>query len=472
MLKTKTENILQHKWTVPLLLLGSFLCMLLYIYLNEDHEGGEDNISLFMLSRFGPYHFHEFYASPIKILFSMLMAIPAQLGFKAVQITNALLACLTAYMSIGIARKMGLKEDWLLVLLVLFSPIYFVISLTVLSEILFSFVLISCISLIYNQKFFWSALLLSFLPYIRSEGYVLILVFITYFLVEKQWKVVPLVLVGTIFFCVTGYPYHHDWLWVFSKNYGDASNIYGHGEITHFVANSRWINGPVLTIILGFSLLMVVFNFKNLYTSQLPFLMLVMGCYFGFFVLHSFLWWKGLGASLGLIRVIACVMPLGGIVSVWVLSNLKKYMFGYGSFAFVLIAIVHIATGFRINKLPRKMDGEHQLVYKLFKQSKPYIDKAPQVKFSSFFYGFLTGVDTYDPKNGNCWTIGPQSLDELKPGSIVQYETHFGPNECGMDTDYYDRERPDLQKVIELYPDDHFKVLNGYEYKNVLYIKK
>lgn len=122
--------------------------------------------------------------------------------------------------------------------------------------------------------------------------------FLTYFLVEKQWKVIPLVLVGTIFFCVTGYPYHHDWLWVFSKNYGDASNIYGHGEITHFVANSRWINGPILTIILGFSLFMVVFNFKKLYTSQLPFLMLVMGCYFGFFVLHSFLWWKGLGASL------------------------------------------------------------------------------------------------------------------------------------------------------------------------------
>lgn len=78
------------------------------------------------------------------------------------------------------------------------------------------------------------------------------------------------------------------------------------------------------------------------------------------------------------------------------------------------------------------MDGEHQLVYKLFEQSKPYIDKAPQI------HGFLTGVDTYDPKNGNCWTIGPQSLDELKPGSIVQYETHFGPNECGMDTDYYE----------------------------------
>ncbi|MBI3235367.1 MAG: hypothetical protein HYZ42_15250, partial [Bacteroidetes bacterium] len=431
-----------------------------------------DNISLYLLSRFGPYHFHEFYASPIKILYSMLMSIPAQLGFKAVQITNAVLACLTTYMSIGIAKKMNLKEDWLVIIMIVFSPIYFLISLTVLSEILFSFVLVACISLIYQEKFFWSALLLSFLPYIRSEGYVLILVFITYFILANRWKYIPIVLVGTVFFCVTGYPYHHDILWVFTKNYGDASNIYGHGSITHFVESSRWINGPLLTVILPLALLMALISIKKLYTFNREFLILIMGCYFGFFVLHSFLWWKGLGASLGLIRVVACVMPLAGIIGVWALTEIKKYMFGLSVYFYIVIAVVHIYAGFKINKLPRELDGEHAITYQLFEESKPYLDKAPQLKFSSFYFGFLSGVDTYDPKNGNCWTIGPKSLDELKTGSVVQYETHFGPNECGMDTDYYDRERPDLKKVIELYPKERFKTLNGYDYKTVLYIKK
>lgn len=69
----------------------------------------------------------------------MIMAIPSQLGFKAMQITNAVLACLSAWMVVKIIYKMELKNAWLAVLITLFSPIYFLISLTVLSEIMFSF---------------------------------------------------------------------------------------------------------------------------------------------------------------------------------------------------------------------------------------------------------------------------------------------------------------------------------------------
>lgn len=456
----------------PLMILVSFCFMLVYIYLNEDHEGGEDNILLFLRSKYGFQHPEQLYATPIKILFSMIMSIPAQIGFKAVQITNALLACASSYIAIGICKKMNLTNHWFLVLLILFSPIYFVISLTALSEIMFSFALIACISLVQNQKYFWSALLLSFLPYIRSEGFILILVFITYFIFEKQWKILPLLLVGTLFFCLSGYSFHHDFLWVFNKNYGDASNLYGRGPFMHFLDNSRWFNGYPLTLILGFSLLMVLIYFKKLFHTNRLLLFLVFGCYFGFLLLHSFLWWQGMGASIGLVRVMACVMPLAGIIAIWTLSHLQKYMFGLSAYVFILFSIVHINGSFNINKLPRKLDEHHSWIYKMYQQGKPMISKAPKIKFTSYYFAFLSDIDIFEEGSGDCWSINPKSLDQLPKGSVVQYETSFGPNECNIDTFYFERERPDLQKVVELYAAENVRTLNNYRFKTVLYIKK
>ncbi len=441
--------------------------------LNQDCEGGEDNMSLYTRSRFGLFHPIAYFREPIKILFAMIMGIPSQLGFKAMQITNAILACLSALMVVKIIHKMELKNAWLAVLITLFTPIYFLISLTVLAEIMFSFFLISCILLIYNKKYILAAIILSFLPYIRSEGFVLILVFIVYLIFEKQWKVLPLLLLGTIFFSIAGYSYHNDIMWVFTKNYGDASSLYGHGELLDFAKGSSTYNGPILTIILPLALIVALFKIKYLFHKQRVFIMIIMGCYFGFFLLHSYLWWRGQGGSLGLTRVMASVLPLAGIIAVWFFNQFEKYMRGLQNYLYMIIAAGTIYSCFTINHFPIRLDMEHTVVAKLYKLGKPYLDKAPEIKFNSTYFAFLANLDPYNyEKSGDCLTVNKEVLDRMKPGSIVQYETHFGPNECGTDTDFYDKQRPDFEKVLEVYPDVPFKVLNGYDYKNVLYRKK
>jgi len=472
-MNTKINSILSHKLTIPILLGLSFVCILVCIIINQDCAGGEDNMSLYTRSRFGLFHPIAYFREPIKILFAMIMAIPSQLGFKAMQITNAVLASLSAWMVVKIIYKMELKNAWLAVLITLFSPIYFLISLTVLSEIMFSFFLILCILLLYNKKYIWTAIILSFLPFIRSEGFVLMLVFIVYFITEKQWKVLPLLLLGTIVFSISGYSYHNDIMWVFHKNYGDASNLYGHGELLDFVKGSKGYNGPILTIILPMALVAALFKLKYLLNHQRIFIIIIMGCYFGFLLLHSYLWWKGQGASLGLTRVMASVIPLAGIIAVWFFNQFEKYMRKLQSYLYILIAAGSIYFCFTINHFPVRLDQEHTVVAKLYELSKPYLQKAPQIKFNSTYFAFLADLDPYDyEKSGDCLTVKKNVLDSMKPGSIIQYETHFGPNECSTDTDFYDKHRPDFEKVVEVYPDVPFKVLNGYDYKNVLYRKK
>ncbi|MDZ4757596.1 MAG: hypothetical protein SGJ10_05590 [Bacteroidota bacterium] len=469
----KIEKILNHKFSIPIILGFSFVLMVKYIILNQDCEGGEDNMSLYTRSRFGLYHPIAFFREPIKILFAMIMSLPAQLGFKAVQIVNALLACLSAWFAVKIIYKMELKNAWIAILITLFSPMYFLISLTVLSEIMFSFFLISSVLLIYNKKYVWAAIILSFSPYIRSEGFVLMLIFIIYFILEKQWKALPWLILGTLFFSISGYSYHNDIMWVFHKNYGDASGLYGHGEWYDFIKGSKLYNSPILNIMLPLALVVAVYKLKYLLTQQRNFIILIMGCYFGFLLLHSYLWWQGKGGSLGLIRVMACVAPLSGIIAVWLLSQSEKYMKGLQVYLYIFIALGSVYFCFNINRFPIGLDGEHTVVAKLYKLSIPYLEKAPEIKFNSTYFAFLAGIDPYDyEKGGDCLTVNKEVLDSMKPGSLVQYETHFGPNECQTDTDFYDKHRPDFEKVLEVYPDERFKVLNGYEYKNVLYRKK
>ena len=53
------------------------------------------------------------------------------------------------------------------------------------------------------------------------------------------------------------------------------------------------------------------FEYSNILKAEyliifLPFL--------SYFCLHSFLWWKGMGGSMGLIRVITAVIPLASLI--------------------------------------------------------------------------------------------------------------------------------------------------------------
>lgn len=470
-MKEQLIKLYKNKYLYPVTLFMGFLVMCVFIYLNEDHEGGEDNISLYMLARFCWQHPDALFASPIKIFYTILISVPAQLGFKAVQIATALASVASVHFAVKLARKCGVQESWLLACFILFTPVYFNMSLTVLSEIWFALFLMGGLLLVAQSRFASGLLLLSFLPFIRSEGFVLLGPVLVYLLCIRRFKYIPFLLAGTLVFMGIGYPFHHDVLWIFHKNYGDASQIYGHGEMFSFVKGTLSYHGRPMTILLGLAVLFMGIQLRKFIRTELLLVLLVFGCFFGFWALHDVLWWKGWGASLGLTRVMAAVAPLGGILCVWVLQETRRYMYGFHIPVWLAVVFLHVYSCFKYSDLPRKMDPMHALSKQLYERNKDAVAHVPEFRFTGFYFGFLSGRDIYSAHTGNCWTINEQALQRMPQGSLVQYETQFGPNECGIPTDYFDK-RSDFEKIDEVLPEVPFQVLNGYDYKTCIYRKK
>ena len=90
--------------------------------------------------------------------------------------------------------------------------------------------------------------MLSFLPFIRSEGLVILGIITIYLLYNKQWRLLPLLAIGHLVYAVAGYPEYHSFWWVFSKiPYGTlSSEHYGSGDLLYFVNNFHFIMGYVV----------------------------------------------------------------------------------------------------------------------------------------------------------------------------------------------------------------------------------
>ena len=97
----------------------------------------------------------EFFLDPwAKPLFTILMAPIAQLGMMGVRVFNIVLGLTTAFFTYLTARKLGYKFPLLAIFLLVFAPLYAVLMISGMTEILFSFVLILGIYLFFSSCLF------------------------------------------------------------------------------------------------------------------------------------------------------------------------------------------------------------------------------------------------------------------------------------------------------------------------------
>ena len=103
------------------------------------------------------------------------------------------------------------------------------------TEILFSLVLILSFWLFFKEKYCWAAVVLSFLPFVRSEGIVIFPLFAIALFLNKKYLTVPFLAAGSLFYTLVGYPHFRDWLWVIHQTpYSMGQSIYGSGSLFHF----------------------------------------------------------------------------------------------------------------------------------------------------------------------------------------------------------------------------------------------
>jgi hypothetical protein len=166
--------------------------------------------------------------------------------------------------------------------------LYVNVTLSGLTEPLSAAILMLGIYLILNKQSGFGISVISFLPFVRSEGLVIMGVFFLYLVFTKKYKFIPYLSIGHIIMSILGSFFYHDLLWVFNKiPYANLGSTYGKGTWTHSFEQLYFQMGLFeysLLIIACVVMTIALIKRKNVAAERV---WLIYGCFGAFFIAHT-----------------------------------------------------------------------------------------------------------------------------------------------------------------------------------------
>ncbi|TPG67170.1 hypothetical protein [Hymenobacter nivis] len=301
-----------------LLLLG-LLVSVAFVFITQNPYDTGDSIQHYLYARFAPQHPLNLLHSWAKPFFTLVMLGPAQLGYRALMLFQCGLVATSAWLSYRTARGLGVPYAALAILCCYAAPDYFRIQFSGLTEPLFGLVLVGGVALAVAGRPAWSAALVSWLPFVRSEGFILLGLWVLYLGWQRQWRALPLLLLGYAVYSAVGALVLHAPGWVFGQNAYPTISTYGHGGWGQFAVGLFYLLGWVIgtLAVLGGGQLLA--RAARRASWRLPSfraeLLLVYGCVAVFVAAHTLFWVFGIFGSAGLVRVLASMTPLLAIIA-------------------------------------------------------------------------------------------------------------------------------------------------------------
>ena len=139
-------------------------------------NGGFDSIAHYLAARYSWKHPHLLLDQWAKPMFTLVASPFAQWGFKGVVFLNIGLILWGASLSWLIARRLRLINAWMVPFFVLFAPVVMGNGVSGLTEMMCSMFLIGYLYLVLGHHFSVATLIVSFMPFARSEGFVILVV--------------------------------------------------------------------------------------------------------------------------------------------------------------------------------------------------------------------------------------------------------------------------------------------------------
>ena len=472
----KKENTFVWWFVVVFLFVAVFV-----IFKTENSFGGSDTISHYKIAHWAWKYPHLLLDSWGKPVFTLLISPWAQFGMNGARVYNVIIGLCTALLLWRLSFYLSIQHKWLGLFLVVFVPIYFISMFTSLTEVTFSFILILSVFLFYKDKMVWSAVVLSFLPFVRTEGAILFVLFIGAFALRKRYLAIPFLLTGFLVYSVAGWGYYHDFWWIVNQNpySGNAVDIYGHGSLLHFIDKMPVILGYPVVILFLIGLIVIIVHWiksdKWRLSKSVYFLLLVPGSFLLYLAAHSFVWWRGMGNSLGLIRVMAAVAPAASLTALvgmdWLLKSVQKFsrVLKLTVLSVFLIWIIMVGISTYLSAFSVSPTE------KLLSETAIFI-KHKQLDNNKIYYfdpylAYKLGADPYSNQIIQWYPKGNNPVAKLPGGCIVVWDAHFGPNEGREPLN--DLLKNDAMGVVKIFrPKYPFKVLGGYDYSIYVFQKK
>ena len=275
-----------------------------------------------------PWIFTDVWGRPtVKVLHAIPAAVPGTwfgtpVGLLLVRATSLLLALAGAALAWRVASKMPAfyERPALGFVCALGSPLVFLHSFAVLTELPFGTLMVACLWAYAGRRWWLLALLAGLLPATRPEGIGFVLVVLVGLAMHRRWLELPLVLVGPLTWTLAGSWLSGDdgnpltWLvrsWPYS---GDST--YAAGPLFKFVGMLPAAVGPGLTPFVLIGLTTILLRSRGwmrdhetriaLSAAAVPMIVLVV---------HSLLHWTGKMASSGDVRYLLAVAPFWGALT-------------------------------------------------------------------------------------------------------------------------------------------------------------
>jgi hypothetical protein len=435
-------------------------CVVWLVYFmlnNEIPTDPGDGIMHFFIAQgswYQPELFLHHWGKPFFILVSSPFA---QFGFNGMVVFNILIFTSTVLIAFRILSKLGVSV-WLQLLFPLILLVAHDFSETILggmTEPLFNLALMLALLLLQEKKFMWFAIVLSLMPFMRSEGQLPVVLGFFLLLYNKSYKHIPFLATGFIVYAFVGLIVYHDFWWYFTRSaYNMENGIYGKGPWNHYlVSYKNYLGNPGLYIVLlGIPSMIILAIKKRWKDLQLEWWFFAYGIVVGVIVLHSYFLATGQNGALGLTRIATQGIPIFVLLHLYYLSRFKLFNHVGFTVVFGIFAGILVTTLVQTKIYPKKATAlEHQLIAAAdFMKQQTLGDS--KVYYHYPLFSFRYGENPFQPDR-RLIHYSFADFDEsmrtvLKPGDFIVRDSHFGPMEANVQLKDINR-HPELVIVAE-----------------------
>ena len=449
--------------------------MVANVLLSDGVQGGGDSTQHYLIARYAPLHPELFLDQWGKPLYTLLMAPVAQLGFVAAALANVGLLLLTCWFAWRLALALALPDAWLAPLLVGFAPVVLLSSHSGLTEPLAAAWLAAGLLLIVRDRVRSGVLLLSFLPFVRSEGFVVLAMVAGWLVTTRRWSLLPLTAAGSVLFNVLGWFASGGLLWIFSRNpYVQAEpQQYGRGGLFDFAREAIPVFGLMIVALVVDALLALrarALPSREVRTTTDPhasiWRWLILGIPVAYFTAHSVLWWRGWMGSYGLTRVMLVITVPVALLTLRALRTLSTHRWGRRVPQALMLATP--VYGLLVAQpLPVTQADDERLAREAARAARSLMPSTATLFAADPLVPLVTERDPYDPQQ-----LRPvSSWRAARAGDFVLWDSHFGANEHAVPKADLDSD-PSLTLVQVFAPDTLITTLGGYAFELRLYQRR
>ncbi|MBX2973631.1 MAG: hypothetical protein KF797_11040 [Flavobacteriales bacterium] len=427
----------------PVLLTVALVIVLLVVrYVSAGIPDAGDGVMHYQYARFFWKHAYVALAQWGKPVFSLLASPFAWLGLWGMALFAGLCAFASSLVIMDVLKGDGYRTwRWAVPVFLLMTPIYVHTVVAGLTEPLFGLFTVLIVHAMLRERNALAMLLVSLLPFVRPE-YVAFAPFPVAVVVwRKDLKALPWLVSGVVLYSLCsavllGQPFAF-----FTDHTYMGRDLYGNGDPLLFVDNIDSMFGVPIKRLLGLAVLLFIALLwadpaarrRHLLIGFLALLPAV-----AIFGLHCYAWWRGGLGSMGLLRVIATVVPLLILFVTHVLAGAWVRWMPVGRWrpwAFTAILLFLANVGYHELRRRQQLPVPQEETQRLKRDAADHViarhKPGERLVHADPLIGLLCGVDPWD-NSGALYmaSVRVQSGEEaLRPGDRVVWDAQFAAGE-------------------------------------------